>query len=238
MRRESGFPASGNGASSFHCWWEGADTGEEVSVDLEVVVAPDVPHLYFWALQVSFREGGLRAGGAHLGLQWNSRHPGSTAANWGGYSADGSLLSGSPSALPSAPGDPNTRDYPWTQGTVYRLTIAPGSRSGRWRGSVTDLSTGGESTVRELDGGGDRLTDPVVWAEVFARCDDPSTEVRWTRPRLRHGSEVTVPHGVRVTYQPERDGGCSNTDVRSAEGIVQVTATPRTTRDRARIPWP
>ena len=211
--------------------------GDEASVDVEVVVRPEVPHLYFWALQVSFQASRRPVGGAHLGLQWNPRHPGNTAVNWGGYAADGSVLGGSPSALPSAPGDPNTRDYPWEQGTVYRLVISPGSRPGGWRGSVMDLSTGRESTVRELDVGGNRLTDPVVWAEVFARCDDPSTEVRWSRPRLRLGTEVAIPHGVRVTYQSERDGGCSNTDVRSAEGVVQVTNTARTSRDRTRLGW-
>ena len=110
--RTHGFPPSGNGASSFHLGWRlppGAGHLVAASVTLEVLAPPAGDHLYFWALQVAFPG----AGAAHLGLQWNHRHPGFGAVNWGGYAADGSLLAGTESPLPSTPADPNTRDYPW-----------------------------------------------------------------------------------------------------------------------------
>ena len=80
---------------------------------LEVTTAPQVEALYFWALQVSFTDRGRSGGGAHLGLQWYPAHPGSTAVNWGGYVPDGHELEGTTSALPSATGNVNTRDFPW-----------------------------------------------------------------------------------------------------------------------------
>ena len=101
-----------NGASSFHLAWD-APTGPWIGADvvLEVTEPPTVPALYFWALQVSFEDRGRAAGGAHLGLQWYPPHPGSTAVNWGGYAPDGRELDGSNSLLPSATGNPNTRDF-------------------------------------------------------------------------------------------------------------------------------
>jgi len=70
--RVSGEPQSANGASSFHLWWE-IPPGErltEIAATLEVIEAPSIERLVFWALQVSFVEPG--GGGAHLGLQ---HHP-------------------------------------------------------------------------------------------------------------------------------------------------------------------
>ena len=61
-----GDPPSGNGASSFHLWWE-VPYGERLtraSVVLEVLEPPQVDRLYFWALQVSFVK--PDGGGAHL----------------------------------------------------------------------------------------------------------------------------------------------------------------------------
>ena len=72
--RTHGFPPSGNGASSFHLGWRlppGAGHLVSASVTLEVLTPPVVDDLYFWALQVTFPG----AGAAHLGLQWNHRHP-------------------------------------------------------------------------------------------------------------------------------------------------------------------
>ena len=74
--------------SGFHLWWHGVPSDEPViscSVVLEVLVPPPVPTLYFWALQASFLDGSGRSyGAAHTGLQWNPRHPGGQAVNWGG----------------------------------------------------------------------------------------------------------------------------------------------------------
>ena len=134
--RTRGLPPSPNGASSFHLWWRLPPPGEaltEVAATLEVVVAPTVPRLYFWALQASFADGGA----AHTGLQWQ---PTRRAVNWGGYGPDGRILSGSASALASSVEDPNTRDCPWEPGRGYdfRIFRAPSG----WLSEVTDLRTG------------------------------------------------------------------------------------------------
>src|SRR5688572_33269309 len=91
----------------------------EVSVTLEVVEPPIVHELYFWALQVSFVDGGRTVGAAHLGFQWYAPHPGSTAVNWGGYRAGGGELVGGPSTLRSASRNANTRDYPLRPHSPY-----------------------------------------------------------------------------------------------------------------------
>ena len=49
----------------------------EAEAVLEVLVAPSVAELSFWALQVGFVADGRDAGAAHLGLQWYPAHPGS-----------------------------------------------------------------------------------------------------------------------------------------------------------------
>ncbi len=226
-----GEPGSANGASSFHLsWLLGADEPlVEVAAVLEVVVPPTVDRLYFWALQASFLDGSTDCGSAHLGLQRNRSHPDHGAANWGGYAPDGQVLDGSVSGLPSTPNDPNTRDYPWQPNRRYRLRISPADRG--WQGEVTDLTTGRTTVIRVLNAGGDRLAAPVVWSEVFARCDHPSVTVRWSglEAVARSGRRV-APAGLSVSYEPSRAGGCDNTDVAVDEvGILQVTNTRRTT---------
>jgi len=193
--------------------------------------------LLFWALQVEFISRFRRYGGAHLGLQWNPRHPAARAVNWGGYDGSGRLLTGTSSTLPSTPHDPNTRDFRWEPAVDYRLRVSPGSATGSWTGSVTDLGTGRVQAVRDLYAGGDRLARPVVWSEIFADCDDPSVSVTWLHPSVRTGSGVWTPDAYRVSYQAESDGGCSNTDVVvAAGGVRQVTSTARTTPSGALVP--
>lgn len=221
--RTTGYPTSSNRASSMHLHWDPAPApGLEVAATLEIVEPPAVAELYFWALQASFFERGRRVGGAHLGLQLYRLHPGSTAVNWGGYRDGSGELDGEPSALPSATGNPNTRDFTWHARTPYRLRIR-GDGDGWWTGSVTDLTTGTETVVRRLRGGGDALGTPIVWSEVFARCDDPSVVVRW--------SDLSpAPPRLRPTYQSHQDGGCANTVSRpEGDGWEQVTNTDRQT---------
>jgi hypothetical protein len=241
--REAGPPRSPNGASSFHLVWELPAAVRsarlvEVSAVLEIVVPPQVPALYFWALQVDFLAGGRFRGGAHTGLQWNRRYRGYTAVNWGGYASQedgGGLLSGSVSDLPGFPDDPNTLGYPWKPGRPYRLRIfrSP-DRQGAWRAEVTDVSAVRTSVVRDLfvDAGGrdGYLVRPIVWSEVFADCDAPSVSVRWSDLEARDESGARLrPDRVRVNYQPVSQGGCTNTTVRAdAGGLLQVTSTPRT----------
>jgi hypothetical protein len=229
--RTRGFPPSGNGASSFHLGWRlppGAGHLVAASVTLEVRTPPIVDDLYFWALQVAFPG----AGAAHLGLQWNHRHPAFGAVNWGGYAADGSLLQGTESPLPSTPADPNTRDYAWEPERAYRLRVHR-IDEGTWRGEVTDLATGDASTVRELMAAASCLGDPMVWSEVFARCDDPSVTVRWSDFEVvSDRGDRFVPTAVAVNYQSYADGGCANTTsaLDGRGGVLQCTNSDRVTR--------
>jgi hypothetical protein len=210
-----------------------------------VLEPPTVDRLYFWALQADFAgPGGRHAGGAHLGLQWHPAHPGSRAVNWGGYDARGTELHGSESLLPSALGNPNTRDLGWSGRTAHRLSIerAPvgSDRGGRsaWRGTVTDLDSGGRTVVRDLYVPGDRISGAVMWSEVFARCDDPSVAVRWSDPSATTLDGATVrPNALTVNYQTHSDGGCANTDS-STDGVgaVQRTNVLRATPGGAVLP--
>ena len=202
--------------SSFHLWWQGLEGGPPlvaVSATLEVLHQPLVSRLYFWALQASFLDARRSHGAAHIGLQWNPRHAGSTAVNWGGYADAGnvqSVLTGTPSALPSTPNDPNTRDYPWRQAVPYRLAISRAVEG--WRGEITDRSSATTSVIRDLRAGGDRLGGFAVWAEVFAACDDPPTAVRWSgfeavddSGRV-HRPESVAAHVPRWRRLPEHRG--------------------------------
>lgn len=245
--RTSGEPRSANGASSFHLVWDLPQRPlHRVEATLEVLEPPTVDRLYFWALQVSF--GGERRlhGAGHIGLQWNRRHPGGTAVNWGGYGSAGSrgLLRGSPSDLPSGPNDPNTRDFAWASGHRYRLVVEAAGRGAddhfAWRGSVTDLETGVETLVRTLYSRGGHLMAPMVWSEVFARCEQPRVTVRWSDfAATTVDGEVITPRAVRVNYQSRADGGCDNTTVSVDElGILQATCSPRQVPQDATLPVP
>jgi hypothetical protein len=238
----AGRPRSANGASSFHLAWQVPDgVWHGARVVLEVVVPPSVPALYFWALQVSFVEQGRAGGGAHLGLQWYPAHPGSTAANWGGYRPDGRELDGSTSALPSAPGNVNTRDFDWRPGRGYSLEVRRGAERAdgttAWQGLVTDLTTGTATLVRELHASGTALASPMVWSEIFADCDAPPVEVYWRELALLDAAgswtEVT---SASVNYQSVSEGGCTSTES-SARGstFVQRTGTVRGVPQGARL---
>src|SRR5262249_30881646 len=148
------------------------------------------------------------------------------------YHAGGGELDGSTSALPSAMGNVNTRDFAWRAGVPYRLRIARADETApaglvAWRGEVCDLSTGTTTVVRELWAAGGSLSDPVVWSEVFARCDDPSASVRWSELLLEDdGGGRTAATRVRVNYQDLAQGGCSTTNSSVDErGVVQLTGT-------------
>jgi hypothetical protein len=233
--RRRGRPTSANRASSFHLWWTATGEHDEVSVTLEVLEPPSVDRLYFWAVQASFVDRGRRFGAGHLGLMWNPRHPGGMAVNWGGYDPGGQVLRGTESPLPSGSGNANTRDFSWAVGRPYRLRIGLGSEPGRWAGSVTDLVTGEETVVRELLAGGVALDSPLCWSEVFADCDHPPAAVRWSAPVTGHEA-VT---GARLSFQDERRGGCSNTDVfADALGLVQRTGVERRARSGQTLPFP
>ena len=240
--RLTGPPTSSNRASSFHARWELPPVQlRAVSIVLEIVSGPSQPSLYFWALQASFRQGATPLGAGHIGLQHHPSHPGSGAVNWGGYhdrSRGGGELDGSISALPSALGNPNTFDYPWQPGRPYRLEInshAPG----HWQGSITDLASDVRTVVRELYVDADHLVSPMVWSEVFADCDAPPVVIRWSSPSaVSTAGQFVTPAAVSLSYQSERNGGCSNTSTTIEDGwLVQRTSTERVSGHGARLPW-
>ena len=247
--RVAGPPRSSNSASSFHLIWDmpRAVRLVEVSAVLEIVEPPRVSPLYFWALQVDFEEDGVSWGGGHTGLQWNSRFPGGTALNWGGYAAQnrgGAVLPGSQPDLFAFPGDPNTMSFDWEPRRPYRLRVFRSPEvAGAWRADITDLMSGSTAVVRDLwhpDGprpragrragaGGAYLARPLVWSEVFADCDAPQVAVRWSDLSAVAEDGATVrPSATRVNYQARDAGGCANTSVRrDGAGLLQVTNTPR-----------
>ena len=229
--RTRGRPPSPNGASSFHLVWEVPPGVEavEAAVTLVVPEVPPVPRLYFWALQVSFGDGS----GAHLGLQWcadpdrRRRH-----VNWGGYGPDGEVLDGTDSVLPSSFDDPNTRDFDWETRTPHRLRIGRGPEG--WAGWVDG------TLVRALRAPGSTLHSPVMWSEVFADCDDPTVEVRWSEPSLTTASGMRIAvRSATARYQTGNDGGCDNTSsVVEGDAFVQRTAVPRRTPPGTRLSLP
>jgi hypothetical protein len=229
------------GPTSAHLWFDDVPPGpwRSVSATLEVVVEPSAAHLYFWALQASFTDArGATFGAAHTGLQWNPRHPGGRAINWGGYgrTADtNSVLAGTRSDLPGIAGDENTRNFSWAPCVAYRFTISPGERG--WRSTVVDTSTGESTVVRELFAGGDRLNGFVVWMEIFAPCDAPTTTVRWSDLVVADDARAARHHvrAVRTSF-PDVSGGCTNNDSRvDGSGWLQLTNDRRTSRTAHRL---
>jgi hypothetical protein len=246
LRRQAGSGATAarvpsepaKGVSSFHLWWDGMPAAHYVrcSATLEVLRAPAVQRLYFWALQATFEDARhLQYGGAHTGLQWNPNYPNTHAVNWGGYDASGSveaILKGSMSPLPSRPNDVNTRDYDWQVGVSYRFDIVH-TQDG-WLATVTDESTGVTSEIRTLFAGGDRLTSFVCWSEVFAGCTDPSAVVRWSNlSATTYDGRTIEPTGVKLTFPS--GGDCPNTDTELDSlvpgAVIQTTNTTRTGHD-------
>jgi hypothetical protein len=71
-----------------------------------------------------------------------------------------------------------------------------------------------------------------MWSEVFARCDDPSSAVRWSDlVGVTVAGDEVRPRAVHVNYQSVAAGGCSNTSSEpdGAGGFVQRTNTARAT---------
>ncbi len=229
--RLAGLPPSGNGASSFHLWWTMPSPGpfSEVTATLEVRQPPVVRRLYFWALQVSFVQAGREVGAGHTGLQWHPNAP-AGAVNWGGYYSGGAppgsdgTLPGTGSVLAPVDGGPHTRHFAWSPGHRYRFRVwspAPGA----WRSEVTDLEQDQTAVIRDLLVEAHHLANPLVWSEVFAACDDPPTEVRWSQLQAVDTQGTTqAARSVRLTYQSYADGGCSNTQTYAdGESFVQAT---------------
>lgn len=213
----------------------------EVSAVIQIDQLPEVPRLFFWALQVSFVERAKTIGAGHLGLQFHPDYPVGGAVNWGGYHGSGSTgsgeLPGSSLHIPSTLANPNTGDYPWQPGRRYRYRIYRSPERG-WRGSVVDLESGIETVIRDLWCPGSNLGDCMVWTEAFADCDDPGVSVRWSDlEAITVGGSIIQPTAVRVNYQTVANGGCitTNTALSKAEpgtrpDVIQETGTTRTVK--------
>ncbi len=218
----------------FHLWWQGIEVGSPIigcAVTLEILEQPRVQALYFWALQVSFLDAEAHSyGAAHTGLQWNHRHPGGRAVNWGGYALAAdvtSILEGSQSPLPSTPDDRNTRDYPWRAAAPYRLAVHRSERG--WTASITDIERSSTVAIRELFAGGDRLGGFVVWSELFCSGHDPRSAVRWSDPAvIRSDGQTDRPTGMTATYPGGRAWRRLDTSVDDV-GVVQATDSRRRT---------
>jgi hypothetical protein len=93
---------------------------------------------------------------------------------------------------------------------------------------VTDVEWGQTTVIRDLTVEASGLASPLVWSEVFAACDDPSTEVRWSELHALDGQGTThTATSVGLTYQSFADGGCGNTLTYADGGsFVQVTGLP------------
>jgi hypothetical protein len=216
-----------------HLMWRlPSDLGPVIgaSVVFELTEEPAVDKLYFWALQASFLDDdGTDLGAAHTGLQWNPRHPGGRAANWGGYPSEHNNwkrnFKGSRNRLPGFDGDPNTRHYNWQSHRPYRLTIerAPeqsGSffaellqpRPTGWRATVTDINSGQIQVLRDLYAGGTHLAHLCVWTEWFCSCDDPTTACTWTEFRVMtdDGSGNSTEHEPTEVFVNHPAENCSN----------------------------
>ena len=241
----AGRPRSSNGASSLHLHWMVPRCRPAVAAEavLRILEPPTVAALHFWALQATFAGPRGESGGAHLGLQWFDRHPGSTAVNWGGYRSGGGELDGSTSTLASTAGNVNTRDYAWRPERPYRLRIelagpGPGGTAA-WRGTVTDLEADVTTVVRDLWAPGDHLVGPMVWSEVFADCDDAPTAVEWSDLAMIDAGGVRTPvTRVQVNYQRVSDGGCVTTTSElgpTVGSFVQRTGSVRRTAQGATL---
>ena len=223
------------------------------SAGVEVLSPPAIDELYFWAMQVSFRNDSRQTGGAHLGLQHHPDYPGFGAVNWGGYDdVEGGILEGTVSDLPSALGNANTRSYSWSPRRRYRYEISR-VPDGWWAGGITDVETGVTTHIRSLNcRGAEHLTGLMVWSEVFAPCDAPSVSVRWSALSfVTLGGVAGSPSDLSVNYQDRSVHGCLNTnayltaanreipseDDPHAAGVVQQTGVTRSTAQGSTLRW-
>jgi hypothetical protein len=229
--RTTGLPTSPNEASSLHLVYP-PTVAVELQVTVEVMIVPTSNRIVFWAVQPDLiSSSGTSLGVSHFGLQWQPSHPNSRAVNWGGYdSATGSELSGSVSSLPSATGNPNTRDFQWLANRQYRYRVWSPS-VGVWRGEIRDLVTSTTTVVRELSvPGSTLLRGAVLFTESFEVCQN-SSAVKWTNLQFTlANASLSTPASATASYALFSDGACTNTNqLTLGGGIVQTTGTARTT---------
>lgn len=166
--RVHGLPQSANGASSAHLWWvlDCSDPLRGAAATLEVLQAPAVPRLCFWALQVCFEDGRGERGAAHAGLQW--------LPAGGGRTGDRDQVAGHEE---EAEGEARGTGEPPGVG---------GPRRGR-PGVVTAVNWGGYRSAAE--GGGE--LDGTASALPPALGDNPNTRLYPWEPQHPYRIEIS-----------------------------------------------
>ena len=129
---------------------------------------------------------------------------------------------------------------------IRTRVITPGNRSrgyrlgvhragdGMWRGEVTDLTTGEAVTVRDLFAASPLLGDPMVWSEVFARCDDPSVTAagRTSRSGPKPATASLPPHSRSTTSPTPTADARTRSQCRTTRAAWCKSRTPKGTRRR------
>ncbi len=219
--------------SSFHAWWQGLPNVPIVScaAKLNIGEIPTDDQLYFWAMQMTICDSrGVGRGGMHTGLQHNPRftQTGSRAVNWGGYvEGTNTVLRGTDPSLPFFAGDPNTAGFAWEPNRNYWLRVYRDAHG--WVADITDLVTRHTTMIRRVFCDGDRLTNILVWAEIFAPCDHTPTSAKWSDFTVQTSDgSLYHPTFVRLTFP----GPCGNTNIAvDGNGVVLQSSVVRTARD-------
>lgn len=186
-----------------HTWFT-ANESQIYNYDVDVRVTefetPEDPNwLYFFALQVNFRQGGEWA---HGGLQHTGlfREHNSLGVNWGGQS----------NASPDGDGiGHNVVPFQWVTNRWYRYRVwqvAPPSgapdRFG-WVFAILDYDTNQEQQFGCVE----TISEYIDYASVFTEdgygsqfCHCPTTRLEWRNPRYRVPGVQRTPSGARTSY--------------------------------------
>lgn len=215
-------------ASSFHLYWNNLPVTafNEASVIFRAIQKPALTaDLVYHAMQVSFRQvDGTTRGGAHTGLQssYTNNNVTKTSVNWGGYDdivGAGATFRGSFPTLPVQGTNYTSPLFAWYPDRDYQFRVFKSPKQNylaaeltaggdqvageiAWRATVTDLSTGVVTIIRDLlvpncntvSG----MNAPVMWSEDFNTLSAPvATEpwdIRWSEPRVdgRLSSQVQI----------------------------------------------
>ncbi len=224
--------------SSFHAMWQGLPSEPIVACAAKINIhqIPADHELYFWAMQMTIADpSGRGRGGMHTGLQHNPRFvkTGMRSVNWGGYvEGTNTVLPGTDPELPFFPGDPNTAGFEWEANRSYWMRVYRGQRG--WIADITDLITRRTKVIREVFSPGDRLTNFLVWAEIFAPCEHSPTVARWSDFTLQTADgTLHHPTSVRLTFP----GSCTNTNtVVDGNGVTLQSSVPRVARHGDVVP--
>lgn len=193
-------------ANSTHLYFDTyyPTTFNEFSFILRVIQKP-LSDLVFFAGQVTMRQAdGSNRGGVHFGLQTaqNLTSTQKTAVNWGGYDdITASTFRGSISSLtPNPNGGTPSPLFDWFADRDYLLRIFKSPKQNwvaaeldsggdqaageiAWRFTITDLSTGTTTFVRDLLIPNCHTTaamySPAVWSEDFNDTTPPTATVPW-----------------------------------------------------------